>query len=129
MLEMNVMNRLGNGNVLVVAQDSKNPKAQKEFYSVKEENKDRFIKERKGLEMTDKFQKVLSAGTSIVGGVIVASKMKSNKVLNGFVGVLAGVGFYNILSYVDNFLNEKGMQNMLKRNNAKDITEEIVSKR
>ena len=128
MLEMNVTNRLGNGNVLVVAKDLNNPNNQKEYYSVKEENTDRFIKERKGLESANKFQKVLSVGTSIVGGVIVASKMKTNKVISGFVGVLSAVGFLNVLGYVDNKLNEIGMKNLLKRNNAKNITEEMTTK-
>ena len=126
MLDVSVSNRLDNGKMLVVASDSHKP-TNKEYYAVKEENTDRFVKERKSLDFANKFQKSLSAATSIVGGILAAVAVKNN-IAKGLVGVASGFGIYKAFEFIDNKLNKKSISNMLKRNDAVDITSEMVNK-
>ena len=127
MLDVAVTNKLDNGNVLVVSKDVNMPNSPKEYYSVKEESADRFIKERKSLDFANKFQNTMSVATSIVGGILSASAVK-NKIAKGFVGVAAGLGIYKVCELLDEKLNKKSMNNMLTRNDAKDITKEMIEK-
>ena len=125
MLQISAENKFSDGEQLVVVKDTKAPHNPLKYYAVKEKNTDKFIKEQKGLYTAVKFNKHLTLATSLVGGIYTATAV-NNKFLKGFVGLLSGLGLYHGLNYIDTATKNKGMQNSLKRNEARDITDYMI---
>jgi len=128
MIEVSATNKLDNGKVLVVTKNSRQPFNTQEYYAVKEDKVDQFIKERKGLALNNGFQKTLTYATSIISGILAGCYVKSNLLIKSAVGTAAGLGILSGLKAVDSAINDKSMKNMLKRNDAEDITKEMIEK-
>ena len=128
MIEVTAGNKLDNGKVLVITKNSHQPFSPQEYYAVKEDKVDQFIKERKGLDFNKGFQKTLTVATSIVSGILAGCYVKSNLLIKSAIGTMAGLGILFGLKAIDEGLNDKLTKNMLKRNDAEDITKDMIDK-
>ena len=94
MLELNVVNKLPDNKVLISEKNAKVPNSPVRYYIAGEENADKFVKKRESLNAIDGWQKYMSMALSAVAGILFSTKVKSNALIKGIVGLTSGYGTY-----------------------------------
>lgn len=99
------------------------------FYLVEDKNVDKFIKSKKNNEFSDKFQKGLSLGTSLLIGAFIGMNIKSNNVVAKLAtAVVSAIGSLVGFSAIDLLLDKYLNKNTMKKFNAEEITKETADK-
>ena len=124
MIELNIVNKLDNSNVLISEKDPKAEKKPTRYYISKEENVDAFIKNRKNLTKIDKFQKAISGALAIFAGIHFAAKSKFSIAGKISTGVLTAGGVLAGAQYLDKSVDELSQKNNRKRFGVEEITDD-----
>lgn len=99
------------------------------FYLVEDKNVDKFIKSKKNNEFSDKFQKGLSLGTSLLIGAFIGMNIKSKNVVAKLAtAVVSAIGSLVGFSAIDLLLDKYLNKNTMKKFNAEEITKETADK-
>ena len=122
MLELNVVNKLPDNKVLISEKNVKVPNSPVRYYIAGEDNADKFVKKRESLNTIDGWQKYMSMTVSAVTGILFLTKVKSNALIKGLVGLTSGYGTYLGLRKLDDMVDVQAQKSNLKYFKAEEIT-------
>ncbi|MCM1265377.1 MAG: hypothetical protein NC200_04180 [Candidatus Gastranaerophilales bacterium] len=122
MLELNVVNRLDDNKVLISESDKVHANKPLRYYIANEDNADKFISERKGLDKCNDYQKLATNVLAAVTGLYIGSKINSNFVIKAGAAFVSGIGIGACLEKGENNLNKQAQMNSLKKFNVEEIT-------
>lgn len=125
MLELNVINKLDNNNVLISEQKKYSKNQPTRYYIAQEDKADKFMKTRKSLSMINKFQKSLSGGLAVGVGVLAGCAMKyGGKIGKVAAGITAGIATLGATLKLDQLVDNQAQKNNMKRLHVEEITQD-----
>ena len=125
MIDLKIADKMDDGNVLIAAKKKKSSKQPTEYYSVKEEKADEFIKGRKSADLIDRLQRTLTIPAALSCGYLSTALFKG-RLAKAVTGIAVTVASYKAFHYADKKVNDSQVKNLLKRTEAKDVTSEMT---
>lgn len=114
---------LGNGTVLIEEHQERAPRKHPiRYYLTDKFNADKFIKSKQNEENTNIFQNISAAALSVISGVYIGAKIKSNTATKIIGGTSSAGGIYSGVHKLNKIVNEQDQLNSEKRFKIEEIT-------